>query len=1345
MQHSFFHKLASVLWGGIVILIVMLAIYVGAGRIIVANVGNFRVEILQGINARVPFLVEAQQMSGHWQSFTPIIVLTGLRLTFPQSLDLPFELSEGRIHVDILNSLRTRSLQMSHVTLTDLSLSGELSADGRLHLNGFGSDQGATVAQLQAFLLNAELVTLKNNRLMLTMPSGEIRDMSLNLLLSRQGSARRVEAKLSSTSGTHISVLAEGVGDPLRPDFFTGQAYLDIQVSDLGAVNDLVADRQPVVSADGAVNAEFWLDWNMGHSSVEARLEGRDLLITHTESLRQVPVDRVAFKAKLLQRENRWTLFISDLESETGDVALALPRLQLDVLDGALRIRAADIPLEPLSAIFVDTEPLSEKLRAVVSELQPRGQVSLLQVGFSDVNQLARDWEVEANFEEVTVNAVKGAPGITAATGYINLMPGNGFVVLDSQLLTLDFPPIYHAPLHFYDLYGTLHLNWDADNVTLSSGLLTTQGEEGTVKALLGLNIPRRPSDSGIEMDLLVGLQNLHPAHRVKYMPYVLKPSLLSWLNEAIGDGVIEQGAFLWRGSFRKNAAALHTTQLAFNVANIEINYHPQWPPLLVEKGLVLIDDSEVSVWAERADLFDSTVEQLSVETRLNARGEITLAVNGRLLGPAADALRALNDSPLQKTVGSAFAAWTATGEVETDVALHLNLSDLSVAPWVDVTTRWRDVNLLIMPGNLPVKSVNGDFSYSTFNGFSSSALAGELWGETVIVTLEQRHRDKSRRYDPATSALNVGLATSVSMSDVHRWLQLEPSGFVTGQASVDIGIALVGGQPPVLTVDSDLKGVGLDLPQPWKKRKEEPSSLHLEMPMAGASRLLSLNLGDELKFKLDIVNGRVRGGGLGINAAPPDVREDVLRVVGHTVLLQGDEWLGFIRKYFSASKPVLSKRDERPGGLTEVLSKKRSARDTYYPEPALLGPPLAILIDALKTDTLVIMDQPLRDATLSLALNGDQWRVSLLTDWLSGEISQAEKGEPVRLGIDRLELDRLSNFKLFGGSDGDGGGGGGDSKLGSELSAVQVVVNNLFMSGERLGELAFELDGQDGIFTAKDITGELATFQLRGDRPSRLVWHSGLDGYTELQADLNFENLGRALEYFGYQQIVETDSGNFELELRWPGAPQSFSLREGHGSMQVMVGSGSFLEVPAGAAETVRVVSILDLADIVRRLSLTHMFESGIPFDSVDGEIYLHQGTLEVARMDVDGSSSFQFKGVSDVESQALSGELIATLPVVSNLSWIAALAAASLPVAAGVFVVSKVFNAQMDRLSTAVYRISGSWTDPQVSFDHIFDTSQASAAAASESVMKFGEIGGKDDDSEPDDIQPPAPSGSP
>jgi uncharacterized protein YhdP len=38
-------------------------------------------------------------------------------------------------------------------------------------------------------------------------------------------------------------------------------------------------------------------------------------------------------------------------------------------------------------------------------------------------------------------------------------------------------------------------------------------------------------------------------------------------------------------------------------------------------------------------------------------------------------------------------------------------------------------------------------------------------------------------------------------------------------------------------------------------------------------------------------------------------------------------------------------------------------------------------------------------------------------------------------------------------------------------------------------------------------------------------------------------------------------------------------------------------------------------------------------------------------------------------------------------------------------VFVVSRVFNKQMNRLSSAVYTISGSWNEPEVDFDRVFD----------------------------------------
>lgn len=63
-------------------------------------------------------------------------------------------------------------------------------------------------------------------------------------------------------------------------------------------------------------------------------------------------------------------------------------------------------------------------------------------------------------------------------------------------------------------------------------------------------------------------------------------------------------------------------------------------------------------------------------------------------------------------------------------------------------------------------------------------------------------------------------------------------------------------------------------------------------------------------------------------------------------------------------------------------------------------------------------------------------------------------------------------------------------------------------------------------------------------------------------------------------------------------------------------------------------------------------------------------------------------------------------------RLRSIAALAA-SLPVAAGVYVVSQVFNKQVNQLSSAVYTIEGTWNDPEVNFDRSARASRAITAS--------------------------------
>ena len=80
MQSSIFHKLSNVLWVLIVILVVLLAVYVSVGRLAMSSLGGYQGDILRELNGRLPFTIEAERVSGDWQSFTPIVVMSVLRL-----------------------------------------------------------------------------------------------------------------------------------------------------------------------------------------------------------------------------------------------------------------------------------------------------------------------------------------------------------------------------------------------------------------------------------------------------------------------------------------------------------------------------------------------------------------------------------------------------------------------------------------------------------------------------------------------------------------------------------------------------------------------------------------------------------------------------------------------------------------------------------------------------------------------------------------------------------------------------------------------------------------------------------------------------------------------------------------------------------------------------------------------------------------------------------------------------------------------------------------------------------------------------------------------------------------
>lgn len=1266
-----------------------------------ANLERWQVDILQLVNSNVPFIVEAGRVSGQWRGFAPEIILSDLRLGFVSSGENTLELSEGRVTVDVLNSLRSGSLQLTHVIFVDLNLNGELDSDGRFSLRGLGEGEGASTAFLREFLLNVENMTLRNNVLHLRTPAGGSRRLGLDLRLSRDGSQRHLEARLTSARGTVISLLADGVGDPTRPESFVGELYVAVQATDLAAVREFISAQPLPAWAEGALELQLWLGWDAGVPSMELQLEGRDWLISPANDSWEMPLERLALQANLARSDARWSVTVSDIALKQDDVSVVLPALQLGIAGKTAQLLTRDVVLEDVVALISASAALPAQLRDITAALNPRGRLPALEITFSDIASPLDTWRARANFDDLEVDSYRGAPGSDAISGYVTLSPGEGLVTIDSQNPTLDFPSVFMQPLTFDELYGSLAIDWNTERLRIDSGILTTQGDEGRARVLLGLEIPTSPVKDGIEMDLLVGLQDAHPTHRIKYTPYVLDAGLLKWLRDSIGDGVIEQGAFLWRGSLKKDAAQLRTVQLAFNVADMDLTYHSLWPPVTVQEGVILIDNTDVSVWAERAALYDSVVEDLSVETWLGEQNAIMLALQGEVSGPAKDGLHVLNNSPLSGVVGAAFADWQVEGQLRTGLDMLLNLSDGSVPPVVEVATQWRDVDITIIPGNIVVDDASGLFEYSTARGFLSRDLQGFLWGQRIAAQLRQEHPDVTERYDPARSVLNIDLETTVNMADVRDWLQLDLLAFADGQTSAVASLRVAPGDRPLLTLQSELQGVQLDLPAPWYKPPEQSRPLHLSLPLGSGAMPLSLSLGYDLELLLSIVEGRVAGGALGLEKKLPDIEAGVMRVVGRTPLVDVDSWLAFIDTYLSSSPQTAAEQVDIAAKAQSAEPRVSLQRAQTVPHADISGGlPFELVVDNVHADRLVFASQFLQDVTLKLALEDTLWHFAVDNSWLRAELILPRASGPYILDIDYLDLAGLSQIAQSG----------GEESIGLQLPLMDITLENLYHGDIRLGDLALDLRSEAGLIRAEGITGAVAGTRLPPETPGQLLWQPGGGGYTSLSGSFGFDDLGDTLEQLGYERIVETDSGAVELDLRWPGAPWDFSAATGDGAMSLDLQSGNFLNAPSGAQGALRVVSILNLADIVSRLSLSHMFESGIPFDSVKGEIYLHRGTVEVPLMEVTGGSSFQLSGLSEVATRSLSGELVATLPVASNLPWIAALAA-SIPVAAGVYVVSKLFDQQMSRLSSAVYSIGGTWDDPEVNFDRMFDNTAVGA----------------------------------
>ena len=153
-------RIGALLWRGIVLLVVLLAVYVSFGRYLTSLISTYQDEILAQVNARLDFRLEVDRLQGHWHSFQPSFELRGFRLRTDADESAPLEIAAIDIGLDVFASLRSFSPQLFALTATGVNLHVVVAEDGSLLIPGLPASGGMSGSRLFDFVFNTQRVSL---------------------------------------------------------------------------------------------------------------------------------------------------------------------------------------------------------------------------------------------------------------------------------------------------------------------------------------------------------------------------------------------------------------------------------------------------------------------------------------------------------------------------------------------------------------------------------------------------------------------------------------------------------------------------------------------------------------------------------------------------------------------------------------------------------------------------------------------------------------------------------------------------------------------------------------------------------------------------------------------------------------------------------------------------------------------------------------------------------------------------------------------------------------------------------------------------------------------------------
>ncbi|MFL2528257.1 MAG: YhdP family protein [Candidatus Azotimanducaceae bacterium] len=1265
MRRELFKYTVRSLQFGILVFLIVAAIYVSIGRIVLSLSDVYRDDLVYWLEERFDVDLKIASINGHWDYFDPEIVLNGVLLGESTSFD------HVTFQIGILNSLIERTVVITSIDLRGLKIFLEERSPGKWNIDGFPDSSKffdpelllSSLPYLSTAWIDQLEVKLKGIRNDYILSTQDL------ILQSANNGVRRVSAPLQIRSKdtkfkASITLLGNYSGSQKKKDF-EGDFYVDITGTGLEHASYLTEINRRF--ANISIDSQFWISLNREDKGIVSSIDIEASLLGSDAEKLAVAGD---FALDLKVSEDQFKISGNEINIEVDDKAFIIKdlhgALSSNLSQVGFMIPVLDLGQLSSSLLNLGSRVASKKILKAIESISPAGSLRETFV-YLDAEKPKSEYQLVSLLDSAEFGSYLGFPKMRNLSGLISMNSDRGFVDIDNEDFYLNFKSHFNEVWPFDAVRGRMLYQNDAEVLRISSGLVEFSHEGLKAFGKVKLNLPRDEGDHTWALLMSVHESKLLESNR--YLPNTLSPRLLSWLDAAVIAGEVEESGLLFHGALSKNSPKINKIfESYFRLRDVDLRYHPEWPELSDLNALFYINNAGVFSNNGNAKIHDSNLENAKVNIRIPYGKEAkNFVLSADIKGSLFDGVRVLNETPIADKIMNVSKHWSGTGKLWGTVKLEIPLVPLEDDEiYTDVSISLADNDFSFADQNITIEKINGNFRYESYSGLNSSRFTGNLFGEEIFGSITTELRNQSEE-------VLVDMEGTIDVIDLYEWSGQPILSRFKGESTYSASLHIPFGnntEGSYLEATSNLSGIEINLPAPFGKNETTERTLFYREEFLETGSKLNFSLG-ELSASLLTDNALVTGGRLHVGPTEnSEVSYDSLVVTGILEQADYEDWHQFFLDMENISDQSL----------------KSMFRDNSQ-------------LISLDIDCLNLYSLPLFGIKANVKRLSGAWSAFLVNEDLSGEIIIPDDGEAsVVVNLDRLRFPRA---------------GGATNPLGNllpqELAGTKFTIKELFYGDEEFGRWSFELRPDETGLSLIDLKGRVKGVSLT--EGSRIDWTYDKQSASSFEGNIWIEDLGIALEKWGYASSVEGSNFNLSASLVWDGSPAAIDMAVAEGQIKLLNGKGRFVQADPGAA--LKLLGVFDFAQIGRRLSFdfSDVVQKGWSFHGIQGSLDYKKGKMSILEpIVIEGSSStFKLAGSVDLNTRELDNDMIVTLLVSRNLPWYAAYSAiATGPLAGlGVLLAQKILKSQINQASSAKYTVSGTIESPKIELHSLFNNS--------------------------------------